>query len=104
LVFENVYLVLGRTVSEARRKGAALAKAEARTGGVVEVGEFRGSLKFRGIRKVLWCAANPARRGPSHAAKLHDGMEASYSRFLVSDANALARLSAGKPVNLSYEE
>lgn len=104
LAFESVYLVEAASEKAARKKGAALARAEAKSGGIIEKDGFRGRMRFAGIRKVLWCAANPARVGPPEVDAVHDGTEATFSLFEVRTKADLARLVKGKPTTLVYRE
>jgi len=91
-VWENVYLIQANSPAEARKRAEALGRAEAGQE-VVELEGKPARVVFAGVRKILTCAANPARPGPSTVSKLHDGMEAN-----------LRKLVRGEAVSVVYEE
>lgn len=104
LAFENVYLVHATSSAEARKKGAALGRAEARAQeGLTWNGE-PAHMVFGGVRKTVSCAANPALPGDGYVVRLHDGAEATFSRFLVDGTAEYRKLLAGKPAKVIYEE
>ena len=104
-VYENVYLVRATTAKNARRRGEAFARAEVEgEAGIVNWDGRPGKLSFVGIRKVVECAADPSRSGPSDVTRVYDGVEATYSCFLLRTKRELSRFISGKPVAVVYEE
>ncbi len=103
-VFENVYLVKARSPSEAKRQGAAYARVEARQSGSFEMDGQVGCLRFAGIRKVVWCASNPATLQPPEVDEMHNGTEATFLKFSLESKRDLTRFLAGRPVSVVREE
>ena len=105
LVYENVYLVEARSSGSARRKAERLARAEeGDQAGTLQVDGKRASMRFAGIRKVTSVAPNMTTLGPQPVRKIVDGVEATYSVFLVKDRRALMALARGKSIDLKYME
>ncbi|CAM3526387.1 DUF4288 domain-containing protein [Corallococcus soli] len=102
-VWENVYLIEASNDEEARQRAEALGRAEAGQEGLKLNGK-PAELVFGGVRKVVSCAANPAVPGKSTVAKLYDGIEATYSTFVVQSRKDLEKLIQGEPVSVLYEE
>jgi hypothetical protein len=107
LVWENVYLVSAKTRDSARRRAEALGRAECDANDSLTVNGEPAALVFGGIRKLVSCAADPDALGSersSSVAVLQDGVEATYSTFLVRGARRLKTLIQGKPTAVKYEE
>jgi len=100
---ENVYLVKARSEKDARRYGEECGRAEAIENGV-ELDGKPADLVFGGVRKVVSCASNPKRRGQSEVFRMHNGVEATYSTFIVQGEKELSKLLRGDPVAVTYEE
>lgn len=103
-IWENVYLIEAPNGAEARRKAEDL--------GRLEEGDDDGSLRwngkparqvFGGIRKLLTCSPSLLSRTGDNE-KLEDGMEATYSAFMVSSREDLETFIRGEPVKVIYEE
>lgn len=104
LVFENVYLVRAKSPVDARKRGAILGQAEARAQDGLTWNGQPAQMVFGGIRKVVACAANPGLPGDGTVTRIHEGAEATYSRFLVQGKAEFRKLIEGKPVPVVYEE
>lgn len=102
-VHENVFLIAARSFDEARIRAEELGRAEESHKGLTLNGRPAVML-FGGVRKVVSCTANPAVPGPSEVTKLYDGVEATYSGFLVKSRKELTALIEGRPAALIYEE
>jgi hypothetical protein len=103
-LWENVYLIDAVDAAQARQKAEAL--------GRLEEGDDDGSLRwngkparqvFGGIRKLLTCSPSLLSRTANNE-KLEDGMEATYSAFMVSSREDLDTFIRGEPVKVIYEE
>lgn len=101
-VWENVYLIKADSVAAARKRAEALGRAEASQEGL-ELNGKPARLVFGGVRKVISCAADPALPGDSTVTSIHDGVEATFSSFLVKKAD-LKKLIRGDAVKVLYEE
>lgn len=102
-VHENIFLIAARSVDEARKRAEELGRAEEEPRGL----EWNGrpaAMLFGGVRKIVSCSANPAVPGPSEVTKLSDGVEATYSTFLVKSRKELTALIQGRATALIYEE
>jgi hypothetical protein len=98
VVWENVYLILARTLREAAKKAEALGRAECIDQGSLKVNGKPARMAFGGVRKVISCAANPmAKDGvlTSQVPLLYSGVEATFSQFLVRGRKNLRSLIAG---------
>jgi hypothetical protein len=102
-VWENVYLIAARSTEEARRRAEALGRAEENLEGLTWKGK-PAKMVFGGVRKVVFCAADPAVRGGHAVTKLYDGVELTYSSMMLKSAADLDALIRGKPVTVVYEE
>lgn len=103
-VLENVYLFEAEDDEAARTRGEARAKADASASGDWQVEGKPATLRYGGIRKVVSCAPNPDRPGPSEVATIHDGVEATYSRYRVANVEDALSLGKGDSVTVAYEE
>lgn len=101
-VFENVFLVSATSPGEALRRGQVIGRREASAGELSWNGRA-ARLVFGGVRKVVACAPNPARRGSSFVRSLHEGVEATYSQFAVAGEANLRLLIRGGRTRLTYE-
>ncbi len=102
-VWENVYLIKAGSHDEARQRAEALGRANAGQDGI-ELNGKPVELVYGGVRKVVTCAANPALPGESTVTKFHDGVEATYSSFVVKSKADLEKLINGKQVEIQYDE
>lgn len=102
-VWENVYLIKASSADEARQRAEELGRAEATSDGL-ELDGKPAELVYGGVRKVVTCAADPAAPGESTVAKLYDGVEATYSTFVVKSRADLEMLIKGQPVAVVYQE
>jgi hypothetical protein len=102
-VWENVYLIQASNDDEARQRAEELGRAEASQDGL-ELNGKPAELVFGGVRKVVTCAADPTISGESTVAKLYDGVEVTYSSFIIESRADLEKLIEGKPVTVVYEE
>lgn len=102
-VMENVYLVHARNGNEARSRAEALAQAEAVADDSLTVDGKPAVMVFAGLRKILWCAADPSRPGGPEVEKVYDGIEATYSTFTVQGRRELKALLEGKRATVAYE-
>ncbi|MBZ4419651.1 DUF4288 domain-containing protein [Myxococcus sp. RHSTA-1-4] len=100
---ENVFLIFARDFDEARIRAEELGRAEESQEGTRWNGK-PVEVVFGGVRKVVSCAADPAVPGSSDVTKLYDGVEATYSSFLVKSRAELDALIQGKPATVVYEE
>ncbi|HYO57780.1 DUF4288 domain-containing protein [Archangium sp.] len=103
-IWENVFLLDAPNAAEARRKAEYFGK--------LEEGDDDGSLTWNGrpakqvyggIRKLLTCAPSVVSGSPDNE-KLEDGMEATFSAFMVSSREKLEAFIRGEPVEVTYEE
>lgn len=103
-VFENIYLVFASSRSSARRRGTALGRSD--VVGMEGMTWNREAVRasFCGIRKIVSCAADVSRRGNGDVTRLHDGVEASYSVFLLKGKREVRKFVDGKPVAVTYDE
>lgn len=101
-VWENIYLVNAKGPAQAKRRGEALGRAEEEDGLTWEGKPV--TMVFGGIRKVMSCAADPTRPGPSDVKKLYDGVEATFNAYAVASRKDLNALIAGKNARVVYEE
>ena len=104
LVFENVYLFRAHSPGEARKKAALLGQDDANAQTDMRWDGTPVRVVFVGVRKVVSCAANPSGPRDPRVYRMHDGVEATYSRFVLSGKTELRRLVDGKPVSVVYEE
>ncbi len=103
-VWENVYLIDAPDTAQARTKAEAL--------GRMEEGDDDGSLTWNdkparqvygGIRKLVSCAPSLTGSSPDNS-RIEDGMEATWSAFMVGNRQDLETLIRGEPVQVLYEE
>jgi hypothetical protein len=105
LVWENVYLVRAESANTARRRASFYARAAAGDdGGDLIVNGRPATLVFGGVRKVVECLGDPTSFRPNVVKAIHDGVEATYSAFLVRGKSDLLRLIHGKPTKIVYKE
>jgi hypothetical protein len=107
VVWEDVYLVKARTRPAALKRAIALARAACTEDETLRVNGRRAKMVFAGIRKMLWCAAAPYDPGPSRSpqvTKLYDGVEATFSAFVVRGRERLRKLARGAAVSVRYDE
>lgn len=105
LVQETIYLARARSAAEASRRIAPLARREAKAHDDLRWGGNPATKRFCGIRKSVWCAANP--EGPSRdprVARMHQGVEATWSQYVVRSKKDLSNLLKGRPVPVVLEE
>ena len=102
-VDENVFLVSARSFEDARERAEELGRAAEGQEGLRWNGR-PAEMVFGGVRKVVSCAADPAVPGESEVIKLYDGVEATYSSFLVKGRSELEALIQGKPAAVLYED
>lgn len=102
-VFENFFLVSGKTREQAAKKAEKIAKleAEAQSDGL-SLNDKPAIMKFDGIRKLV-SVANPV---PMELDKERpdDGTELSYNEYIVVNKRDLKKLATGKQVELLYLE
>ena len=103
-LWENVYLIEADDAPQARSKAEAL--------GRLEEGDDGGSLTWNGrparhvyggIRKLVSCAPSLTGGGTDNSV-IEDGMEATWSAFLVRNRQDLESFIRGEPVQVLYEE
>ncbi|HYO53670.1 DUF4288 domain-containing protein [Archangium sp.] len=107
-VWENVYLFHADDADAAQ----ALAEKHGHesSAGASEGMTFNGKparLVFGGVRKLISCAPNPFPFKPGASPEvetIENGVEATYSSFLVSSKADLDALVRGEPVRVLYEE
>ncbi len=100
-VWENVYLINAPDEESAKKRAEELGRAEQQD---LELNGRHARLEFGGVRKLISCASDPASSNESTVVKLYDGVEASYSSFLVRGERALKALASGGRVSIVYEE
>jgi hypothetical protein len=103
LVWENVYLVRARDISEAAKKGEAFGRADCAPDETLTVDGRPATLVFGGVRRIVWCAESPHRGRTSTVSVLRDGVEATFSTFVVRGRRDLSSLLAGRPALVRYE-
>ena len=96
-LWENIVLLEAGSDDEAEKK----AVQKGRDGEGDSDGSFRWNDRparwaFAGVRKVIAC------QDPNSQPR--DGVELTYSELVVDDAETLAKLVNGDPVNVRYEE
>lgn len=105
VAWENVYLVKASSVGEARQKARRYAKAASGDdGGDLTVDGKPATLVFGGLRKVVECIGDPTTFQRNDVIRLHDGVEATYSSFVVRSRKELDRLIRGKPAMVLYKD
>ena len=107
LVWENIYLVKAANAGAACKRAEALGRAECRGGSDVRVNGRPARLAYGGIRKVIRCAPDPmapGRSGKPEVERMHDGVEATFSQYLVRGTDRLKALIGGARTAVSYEE
>jgi hypothetical protein len=57
---------------------------------------------FGGLRKIVECLGDPTTFQRNDVIRMHDGVEATYSCFVVRGKKDLDRLIDGKQVKLLY--
>ena len=103
-VWENIYLVRAGSFEEARNRGMALAKsAEGDSDESTTLDGAKARLRVMGIRKVIECLGDATHCRPARVTVPHDGMEVSYSEYIVADGKALDALVLNRDVRLTYE-
>ena len=104
LVFENVYVVRARSFEEARIRGEQYGREDAAVEDQTTINGVPARQIFGGVRKIVACAARAgAPQGPE-VVRMQDGVEATYSRFIVNGQGRLRALLRGKRVAAIYEE
>jgi Domain of unknown function (DUF4288) len=107
LAMENVYLVNARSGRKAAQRAEKIGLSRCLGAASLKVNGQSATLEFGGIRKVISCAADPyAEDGTveSTVSTLYDGVEATYSTYVVRGRKDLKALIAGHGVPVLYEE
>jgi hypothetical protein len=93
-VWENVYLVSAESAEEAFEKAEGFGREQQGDSEGTFTWEDRPARwVFAGVRKVIKCDERP-----------DDGIEITYSQFLLKDKKSLDKLVNGETVCLIYEE
>lgn len=103
-VWENVYLVRAASPQAAYAEAEKRGRADAAPDETMRWKGKPAEFVFGGIRKLLECSPDPALPGEATVTKVHSGVEATYSSFLVKSRTDLEKLINGKPVTVLYEE
>jgi hypothetical protein len=105
VVWENVYLIKAASAEGARLRAAKYARAASGDDdGDLSLNGKPAILQFEGIRKIVECLGDPTTNKPMAVARMHDGVEATYSVFVIRGRAALTRLVCGKGVDITYDE
>lgn len=107
VAWENVYLIFARNVRQAAKKAEQLGRAECVEDAGLTVNGRPARMVFGGVRKVLWCAANPAAQDGllvPQVPVMYSGVEATFSEFVVRGRKQLRALIAGRPTRLDYRD
>jgi hypothetical protein len=107
VVWENVYLISARTGSAARRRAETLGRRECKYSGTLTLNGKPVRMVFGGVRKVVWCAADPFRDDGTvtpEVSSLYDGVEATFSQFIVAGRRNLRALIGGEAVTLTIDD
>jgi hypothetical protein len=104
-VWENVYLIKAQSARQAKSAASRFAKAASGADhGDLRIQNKPATLVFGGIRKVVECQGDPTTFKPAVVRVIHDGVEATYSKYTVRGKNSLRALIKGRPVTVVYDE
>jgi hypothetical protein len=101
-VYENVFLLRASSFNDARRQAERIGRGDEEREGVTWNG-VPAEVAYGGVRKITMCAPNPRLRGPSEVVRMHSGVEAVYSLFVVKSEANLRKFIRGAKVPIVYE-
>jgi hypothetical protein len=97
--YENVVLVYAKDEDEALEQARKYGEEEAKAGGQFCWNDREAVWKFLGVRKLIEC------RTPGNLDnRLGRGTEVTYSLLELPNEEALQKLAAGEPVEVTYRE